>query len=429
MRNCRTVRMFSVIAAVGVLVSGFNGSVHGERAHAASAADEPPIPGDTDAGPSWHDQPAEVAQLEDVALIALSRGWTVPEAERKMRLQEKSGPVVGELRLAFPDSFAESRMSDNPDGPITVTFTEDTPERAREIAKPLGQDIVFASGAKISERDALRMSDLISDALVNLGYVEFVTFGDAISGMVSITARRTDGAPQTEGDAISRLPLDLRDHVDLSLTDTTIGSDLHTFGGVTAIATTSGGACTTGFTVRNTATGKHGVTTAAHCYGMNRVYQPWDGVRYEIQFQNEHLGAYGDFEWHHSPTHFHPAKFYVSSNGRREVHGVENDRDFQFSNDYCVYGRVSNVSQCFVVWHPNVTVTTSAGTASRLVAMNARGSLTFGDSGGPWRYGTKSVGITKGSFEFNNDGVQRAVFSKTAWLPTAMSVRVKRWGE
>lgn len=432
-RNRSTVRIFSVIAAVGVLVSGFiaTGPVDDGRAHASSAADEPPIPGDTDAGPLDHDQTDEEALLFDLTLLATSANWTIVDATQMRDLQRRSYPVVSSLRAEFPDSFAESRMPEQPGGKLTVTFAGPVPPRAYEIAEPLGDDIRLTSGAYHSEQQSIALGSQVTDAVKKLGFPAFTTNDNPVTGMVGVAAQRAPGTPQTEADALALLPQSMRNRVQISITDN-VGSPLHAYGGARTISTTTGDKCTTGFAVKHLGTGTHGITTAGHCSGIDRVYQPWDGVRFEVNWQSQHIGQYGDFEWQHAPNHWHPAKFYVDTHARREVRGVINDFDFSSGDRFCAYGRTSNVPYCKVLGYTNFQATWyqsgSWYTAQRMAAMFGCSPLAGGDSGGPWYDGYTAMGLTQGCWR-DELGEWYLTVSKAAWLPTALNIRVKRWGE
>lgn len=204
-------------------VSTSSASAFGQKSavelSAGEAAEESAEPDDTDdSNPPHRVQSPEEALAEDTAMIAEERGWTVAEAGRQIWLQEVSGPIIGKLRTEFPDSFAEARMAEDPGGVVTVVFAGEVPAGASQIAGPLGDDIKLVGGAALSERAMERRTGAVSQALLELGYRNFTTAGDAVTGLVSSSVQLADGAPRTERDALAALPDALRDHVRLELT-------------------------------------------------------------------------------------------------------------------------------------------------------------------------------------------------------------------
>jgi hypothetical protein len=80
--------------------------------------------------------------------------------------------------------------------------------------------------------------------------------------------------------------------------------------------------CTSGFAVENSDTGTTGISTAGHCGpGVDRIREQ-DGDTYSTNGISEHMGEWGDFEWHTTP-HVEPDDFYIDDSTRRDVQGVE----------------------------------------------------------------------------------------------------------
>lgn len=198
--------------------------------HAAAQVDGSP---DDDLGPLPYGRlqtPTE-AELQDALLIGAKAGWTLTQTQSMMDLQEDAGPIFSELRQVFPDEFAQADMAHDPGEPVTANFTAAVPEGVAEIAEPLGEQIVLAGGAQLSERAAQQLAETTTDAMRGLGFRELTVSADPIPGEIDVLARRAIGAPQTEAEVLSQLPETVRDRVQLRLTSEAIGGPQHTYGG------------------------------------------------------------------------------------------------------------------------------------------------------------------------------------------------------
>jgi hypothetical protein len=192
----------------------------------------------------------------------------------------------------------------------------------------------------------------------------------------------------------SALPPALREAVHVTFVARQVAGDLHGYGGARVNDRSQGDRCTTGFSVEHQVTGETGVTTAAHCDGMDEYEQPWSVTSFDFPFVDQHLGTSGDVEWHSTTGHIDVAEYYAdgSPNDLRQVNSVETG--VATNNIYCLYSHVGQQRTCDGVRSTYVAIFTT-GLASNLVGMDDNNALP-GDSGGPWSYGTEAAGSVVG---------------------------------
>ncbi|MEL6893992.1 MAG: hypothetical protein AAFP84_20550, partial [Actinomycetota bacterium] len=188
-------------------------------------------------------------------------------------------------------------------------------------------------------------------------------------------------------------------------------------GGVQVYAT-GGGQCTSGFSVRSIFTGTEGISTAAHCFGINRFSQA--GPDPVLVHAGEHNGAFGDMEWKTSAEDA-VDNYWAGPGDYRDVGSVWGAGSFATNMVTCVHSRMQAQRSCDQIYSTSVSSTVNGITASNLVATDNDNTV-GGDSGGPWSYGSIADGIHKGDkwIWFGT----RNVFSKADLLPAALGVAV-----
>lgn len=176
--------------------------------------------------------------------------------------------------------------------------------------------------------------------------------------------------------------------------------------------------CTSGFTVQPADGGNKGILTAGHCSSMNQISHPGDGT-HSMTFQDEHVGSYGDFEWHETNV-TEAAKFYASSSTIRDVNSVQAASNVSVGDPVCGYGRSSSFAP--VCGEVAQTGAACSGTG-RLVLTNLYDDpLIGGDSGGPWYRQQKAWGVHRGNCNFVEsfslvDYADEAVYASVAIAP------------
>jgi streptogrisin C len=185
----------------------------------------------------------------------------------------------------------------------------------------------------------------------------------------------------------------LSNGVRVTFTDEEASLNFHTFGG--AYIHGSSSQCGTGFLVEEIAIGIEGVTTAAHCTGMDHYHKPNTSpeINYDTYRQDKHLGLDGDVEWH-TTDHDVVDDYYADPTAQRDVASVETSA--AVNNTYCVYSRMQGTRTCDQVWSPVVAMLTLSSLASNLVGMDDSNTV-GGDSGEPWSCSTDAAGTVVGA--------------------------------
>jgi hypothetical protein len=366
-RYARLGALASLAAALALAPAGSAG---------AHDHDENPGP-----GPVPLDRAAALAA--DVAIIAADTGWSLDATRRHLRDQQVFGALQDEITSRFPATFAGAEFATAPGGRSYLRFKGPVPAGAAALAEATGLDVGLTGGRKYSALELQARADAIAAFLVGAGYR---SAGVAVLAMGGIDVSVTTEVQEAVG-----LPPALADGVRVTYVGHEVATDHHTYGG----ARVSGGStCTSGFTVESLVTGVTGVTTAAHCGGVNTYFQPQSAISYPISWQDQHIGLSGDVEWHTTPNHTDYAVYYADLNEDREVNSVETSA--AVNNTYCVYSRMQSNRSCDQVYSTYVVMITSSGVASNLVAMDDSNTV-GGDSGGPWSLSTEAAGGVKGA--------------------------------
>jgi hypothetical protein len=371
-----------------------------------------PVPAGADdgdvEGPVEHvDRPTAVAQ--DVALVAAKRGWSLQATADHLQVQMKLSKLLVDLSAHYPETYAGGVLAEQPGGVSLIRFKGTVPPGAAEKAAAAGIPVTVRGGSKYSEMELRRRSVAILEHLRSAGYTDAVT-AVMPEGFVELTIG--SGAPSP------LLPPELRDDVRTTVIAGPATRPEHTRGGA-RLQDANAFECTSGFTVQS-ATGVTGVTTAAHCSGLDEYDPPNGDPDYAITFVSEHLGLFGDVQWHTS-SHVEPNEFYATATSIRTVTSVESWGGIAVNNSYCVYGRSSNNRACDQVYSSFVNALSGLNLISCLVGMDDDNTIP-GDSGGTWSFGTEAAGGHRGDqwiwFKYRN------VWSVADLYPLALGVTV-----
>ena len=183
--------------------------------------------------------------------------------------------------------------------------------------------------------------------------------------------------------------------------------------------TTTRTCCTSGFAV-TTLGGTTGVSTAAHCSGLDQYNPPNGDPDFSITFQGQHLGIFGDVQWQ---TTVDPRAGRVLRHRDTEIRSQDSgsravERHLRqqlvlrlrpLVQQPPVRRGVLRLRECHL----------GGSFISSLVGMTEDNTI-GGDSGGPWSYGTEAVGGHRGDqwiwFKYRN------VFSVADLFPVALGV-------
>lgn len=362
---------------------------------------------DSDPSGEVHDRAA--SEAIDIAIIAKHKSWTLPDTRRHMGDQQKFGDLQEQIESQFPTEFSGAEFAKTPGGKSYLRFRGVVPDAAKSLAAESGLNVDLTGGREFSAEELKSRSVATVRYFADAGYKQV---GSAVlaDGRIEVVVT---GQPKPG----INLPQQLTKGVVVRYVNRDVVVNEHTYGG--AYIHGANTQCTTGFSVRSLITDETGVSTAAHCSGMNHYHQPEGGPAYDTVWEDQHEGLNGDVEWH-STDHLELAEYYADPTDRREVNSVETSA--AVNNIYCVYSRMQGTRSCDDVYSTFATSSTSGGgLVSNLVAMDGDNTV-GGDSGGPWSYSTEAVGGHRGDqwIMFNT----RNVWSR-AWLfDSAIDVEV-----
>jgi len=327
------------------------------------------------------------ATAADVAIIAGTFGWTPEATRRHMEHQEVFGALVDETQARFPTAFAGAEHAETPGGRSWIRFKGEVPAAARALTSASGLDVGLTGGGRFSATELTDRAVAVVRLLADSGHRP-VSAEVTPAGTIEVAAN----APRRPG---AVLPPALSEGVTLRFVEQPVAGDLHGYGGAAVRNSSTGSVCTTGFSVEHRVTAETGITTAAHCDGMNRYAQPWSTL-YDIDFpfRDQHIGGLGEVEWHATVAHSDLAEYYAdnSPSERREVNSVETGT--AINNIYCLYSRIGGNRTCDSVTSTSVVLFTT-GLSWTLIGMDDKNAEP-GDSGGPWSYQTEAVGTVVG---------------------------------
>jgi len=353
---------------------------------------------------------AATAVTNDAALIARKRGWTLEATRNRLRFQDAFNDLVPKIATKYPNAYAGASMAPAPGQPAEIRFKGAVPPEAAQDIASSGLTVDIRGGTKYTQKEIRQRSTDIARWLMNAGYRDA---GTAVmpAGFVEVTIG--SGAPKP------LLPPSLREDARITVIDGPATRLEHTRGGAW-LQDNNSNMCTSGFTV-TTLAGTTGVSTAAHCSGLDEYNPPNGDPDYSIFFEDEHLGLFGDVQWHTS-DHVEPAEYFATSTEIRDQDSVESWFGITNNSDYCVYGRSSNNRECDEVYSDFVNSLSGLTLVSSLVGMTDDNTL-GGDSGGPWSWGTEAVGGHRGDqwiwFKWRN------VFTPADLFPAALGVFVQ----
>ena len=351
------------------------------------------------------------AKAQQLDARALSRLYDVPEAVALTFALDsrRFADLSTDLETRYPDAFAGAAWSEKPGAAALLRFVGRPPAEVVEQVEKLPFDVVVDPGARRSAKAQQEIAISANDKLVEAGF-EQVAVAPLVDGGFAATAWSSKEVQ------VPRLPA----RIAVEVVDEPLLGDLHSRGGGNML---DGGfrECTSGFAVISLAPGgQTGISTAGHCSGLDQYQEPNTGITYDMDFESQHYGLLGDYEWHSTPTHIDPAEYFARTNEIRNVNSVSGV--LPVNTPTCLFGQTSDVRWCDTVAFQNV-VATFSGPAHFFLTLNATSSAQPGDSGGPVSFGTEADGLIKGFMTVG--GVRRDVWVRANLMPAAIGVAVR----
>lgn len=384
------------------------------------------MPRDEPPSNDYHISSAEEALRRDAQHIASERGWDVDATLARLRRQLRFDELSREFAAAYPNVYGGDWMGEGPNGRPAVRFASDNvPDDARDRADAHNLNVAFKPGANNSLPGLRSRAQAVHDDLVEHDHPEVVTAYSVRDQAIDATAVRPPNSTKSDHELRSRLSEESRaSDVHITFIDRPVTTNDHAYGGLVIWDDSDNDGfrdsdenppCTTGFAITHD-DGRSGVTTAGHCTSMDQIEEE-DGNTFDTDGVTQHIGEFGDLEWHTTP-HVEPAEFYSNWGIRRDVEHVEWESAIDQGDTYCKFGRTTG-RHCDEVYRESVTVTRSDGTLKDQTVMEQR-KADEGDSGGPWYVSTSAAGSHTGRAELN--GSWRDYWGKAVDFDNALDI-------
>jgi streptogrisin C len=341
-------------------------------------------------------QSEEQARLQDLELVAKSKGWSIAEAAADREVADEIGAIAAKIAAKRPDIFIGSALSPEPGGIPSLYIKGAVPMEVYDWVAAAKTQINVVDRQPFSFNELEDRKSQVHEILMKRGYMNIATsFDFQAGGRIHAIVGRQKGLPEQARQIKAGMPASIRDGLEISVSDENFAVDFNASGGM-AVQDDGVFECTAGWSVVSS-TGIFGVTTAGHCTGINQIVHPfwfWT-VTHALVHQNQHRGQWGDIEWKTSNTNEDP-RFYASSNEVRDVLSIEPRASISVGESICFYGRSSNSRDCsFDVESISVSCTVSGVFNNRLVRMDGNSAI-GGDSGGGWSWNNRAYGSVKG---------------------------------
>lgn len=366
-------------------------------------------------------------QLADITAISLNRGVPLRQAIEDFLWQEQFGQVATRLEEEFPREYTGARRLEERGGPY-IAFRGEVPVLARALVAELPRSVRLIGGRGFSQSELVETLTEAFSVLVDTGKVANATgTADDSNGLITIRAVLKEHLTPAESD-LARVSLEplapenraigiklsIVEHLDEFRVENDVrgGSHFHL-----SPSTSSTSKCTTGYTVRQTSSGREGVATAGHCqrpfgattrWYANHSLSGWRGYALE----QAHEGSLGDISWYRVTGERRLPQFFSHTGLTRTVAATNGNP--QLDDDLCKYG-VETGHGCARVIALNDCVFGSQGQICSLTRMNAH-ITGGGDSGGPWFASRTPYGIHAGAQGGNS------LFTRVGRLSNAFGV-------
>jgi hypothetical protein len=344
----------------------------------------------------------------DTELIAEAMGVDIPTAKKHISLQRSFKALINKLERH--DDFAEAAMARNPGDDVEVFFKNKVPDEFTQDIEDFESKTkvkVQKKSTKKSLKEKEKVVKKITKLLEKKGFSEVGHVIDVDNLQVTAVIPKDNAEDDMSKDKEINyeklekkakkilgkdLDADELDGVLLFLSSDSINEDYHTRGG-RLVYNPNG--CTSGFSVVNGA-GTTGIATAGHCNVNTYDTEQAGESDYPMSLQAQHIGAWGDFEWH-TTSHFELPEYWASPTDLWYVNAV--DSSFSKNEWVCGYSRVRGIRKCDQIEKTSV----GHNGASNLIAMY-NNNMRSGDSGGPWSWSNTAAGFVTGYMTVRTEG-------------------------
>lgn len=409
-----------------------NGNGNDKRKDDASEKKTKEVPPEEVGSDEGEEPPSDAGDPDDdMKTVASMLGLTDDEAKELMTQQQDFSELVAQMEE--DDDFLEAVMPATPNGEFIVKYKNGKvpSERQDGIDKFKSQHkkaMVSSVASKLSMKDAKDRGDRLIAKLEKKEYTNVIysILGDSIE----VVAKKNEEHDKKDKGKIppgrAKEILNLEDNdpdaEEMSLylvepNDEDPAHPDHTYGGRKISG--NGYQCTTAFSVYGYDISQYGIMTAAHCTGMN-LYDAVDPeADYSTTWRGQHMGTYGDFEWHTTPNHIDLAEYYSSPNVRWPVRSI--GRSISVGQFICGYSRMTKTRDCMRVYSTSTSAQYSGfPRVYNLVEMDDY-VMVGGDSGGPWSYYDAAYGIHSGTRTYSSTVVHN-LWSRVNYITAGLNL-------
>lgn len=364
------------------------------------------------------DERAESVVDADLSLIASSLGIEQEAAEIKYGEQLSFMNLATYAGEIAPKTFAGAEWFTAGEIRGKLWFTEAAPAALSESIKSMPFRVEVSATAPQSRVELQEGMEQASKALISAGLGQHSLYSN--SDLSLVTVEYSEDAANAA--RISELQLEqlvgsyfVEDVTVSTKINEKPGMNDQALRGGMAMTQSSTGTltCTSGFTA--TRGSQWGFLIAGHCPSASHNLAGSSSI---ATYVTEHIGSYGDAQFHGSADATRTNTIKIASTGTL-YRSITSSAYPTVGVSICNFGRTRPTAACGNVTEVNVCLTNSSGTS---VCRLARTNATFtnnGDSGGPWYLNNTAVGITAGE-----DSAGRAVFSQIGHVKAILSTEV-----
>lgn len=172
-------------------------------------------------------QSSEDAAAEDAALVAEARGWTLEEVAIYLRASEVMDGIAEQLTAERPDVFIGGALAEEPDGAPTIYIKGPAGDFVLGLVATAEIEIKIVDHQPYSLQELDERQTQVTLALRALGFQNFAVGSDIQArGKIIAEVTRQDGLPDDPDEILAGLPDDLRDSVELTVSDDPVVVDL-----------------------------------------------------------------------------------------------------------------------------------------------------------------------------------------------------------
>lgn len=168
---------------------------------------------------------AEEALSCDLAAAAAGSGTTIEEEYARYRVSEILGEITSRIARERPEMFVGAALSDETVGPSTLYIKGPVDTFVLNLVEAADIEIVVADNQPYSFEELEERKTRVGAVLLDLGFTNFSIGFDIRTGRIRGAVTIEEGLPVDPTEVIALLPADVRDAVDLTMSDTPVAVD------------------------------------------------------------------------------------------------------------------------------------------------------------------------------------------------------------